>query len=100
MTSEEGKGKEGEGKRGKVFGHGSSMDKRTTRNRDTREGCGAKHLAAKVDMSELAVVGRRCCYCIGPKTRGRGCTQAIGESIMNEGRESDGTLLGDYKALS
>ena len=47
MASEEGKGKEGEGKRGKVFGRGSSMDKRTTRNRDTREGCGAKHLAAQ-----------------------------------------------------
>ena len=35
-----------------------------------------------------------------PKTRDRGCTQAIGESIMNKGRESDGTLLGDDEALS
>ena len=100
MASEEGKGKEREGKRGKVFGHRSSRDKRTTRNRDTREGCGAKHLAAKVDMVELAAVGRRCCCCIGPKTRGRGCTQAIGESIINEGIESDCTLLGDDEALS
>ena len=58
MASEEGNGKEREGKRGKVFGHGSSMNKWTTRNRDTREGCGVKHLAAKSDMAELAVVGR------------------------------------------
>jgi hypothetical protein len=60
----------------------------------------ARHLAAKVDMVELAAVGRRCCCCIGPKTRCRGCTQAIGESIINEGIESDCTLLGDDEALS